>query len=56
MEKERITKEEFKERLENLIREYDWSYTDKWTFFSTDERQHSKYDVEISINRRFRLE
>lgn len=56
MEKERITKEEFKERLENLIREYDWSYTDEWTFFSTDEEQHSKYDVEININRMFRLE
>ena len=56
MKKERITKEEFKERLENLIREYDWSYTDKWKFFSTDEEQHAMYDVEISINRRFRLE
>lgn len=55
MEKERITKEEFKERLENLIREYDWSYTDDWTFFSTDERQHSMYDVGISITRSFRL-
>ena len=55
MEKERITKEEFKERLENLIREYDWSYTDEWTFFSTDYKQHSKYDVDISINRSFRL-
>ena len=55
MEKERITKEEFKERLENLIREYDWSYTDEWTFFSTDEEQHAKYYVDISINRTFRL-
>ena len=55
MEKERITKEEFKERLENLIREYDWSYTDDWTFFSTDEKQHAKYYVDISINRTFRL-
>lgn len=51
-----MTKEEFKEKLENLIREYDWSYTDEWRFFSTDERQHSMYDVEININRRFRLE
>ena len=56
MEKERITKEEFKERLENLIREYDWSYTDEWTFFSTDEKQHAAYTVDIRINRRFRLE
>lgn len=56
MEKERITKEEFKERLENLIREYDWSYTDKWAFFSTDEEQHSMYSVDINIIRRFRLE
>lgn len=56
MEKERITKEEFKKRLENLIREYDWSYADKWAFFSTDEEQHSMYSVDININRRFRLE
>lgn len=51
----KMTKEEFKEKLENLIREYDWSYTDEWTFFSTDERQHSKYDVQINIERSFRL-
>lgn len=37
MEKERITKEEFKERPEKLIGRYDWSYA--------DERQHAMSDI-----------
>ena len=56
MEKERITKEEFKEKLENLIREYDGNYEDAFTIYSTDERQHARYDVLIDIKRSFRLE
>ena len=50
-----MIKEEFKEKLENLIREYDGNYEDVFTIYSTDERQHAKYDVQIKINRSFRL-
>ena len=49
------TREEFKEKLENLIREYDGNYEDVFTIYSTDERQHAKYDVQINIKRSFRL-
>lgn len=55
MEKERMTKEEFKERLENLIREYDWDYEDDCEFYSTDDKQHSLYKLKIELKRYFRL-
>ena len=51
-----MTQGEFKEKLESLIREYDGNYEDVFTIYSTDERQHAKYDVQINIKRSFRLE
>jgi hypothetical protein len=48
-------KQEFHDRLLALIREYDDSYEEKFTEYSTDERQHAMYDIEIKVKRYFRL-
>ena len=50
-----MNKQDFHDRLLALIREYDSSYEETFREYSTDERQHAMYDIEIKVKRYFRL-